>query len=112
MRSADSCWRRERGLVRTWFEARGLQGLVLASDRLRVLAEDEVLTNVGLVSLDEYVWIRSTSSRHDVIDDRSEIPDLKHRHARSLRTAKFSRTGYSANQPEQAEFGAPPLVLT
>jgi hypothetical protein len=38
------------------FEARGLQGLVLASDRFREVVEDSVLTNVGLVPLDEYVW--------------------------------------------------------
>ena len=53
-----------RGLVLeegTWsgedvFEARGLQGLVLASDRLRAWVEDEGLTNVGLVPLPGYVW--------------------------------------------------------
>lgn len=38
------------------FEARGLQGLVLASDRLRRFVKHEGLTNVGLVPLDEYVW--------------------------------------------------------
>jgi hypothetical protein len=38
------------------FEARGLQGLVLASERLRQFVEDETLTNVGLVPMDEYVW--------------------------------------------------------
>jgi hypothetical protein len=38
------------------FEARGLQGLVLASARVRELVEDEGLTNIGLMPLDEYVW--------------------------------------------------------
>jgi hypothetical protein len=53
-----------RGLVvekETWsgedvFEARGLQGLVIASDRFRAFAEDEGLTNIGLVPLNAYVW--------------------------------------------------------
>jgi hypothetical protein len=38
------------------FEARGLQGLVLATDRFRAFVQDEGLTNLGLVPLNDYVW--------------------------------------------------------